>query len=334
MSNKNPVNWAEWLNRFVTEYRQEVVTPLSGSELVFGTSRLTDSPEFTAQWLSFIAESAPGQFDSWEQFQHRFTLDETTPRKPVDEAPAKALFKVNSKAYLERRTTYEVLHQRYREALRDHQHRQTEIDRFKGHYGNTPQGYVAYVDATQEGRLRPFLEQPQTIPIQEVHRERHTYVSGGSGAGKSEMLKSIIYHYLTAARDSAIIVLDPHGTFADEIARFPEAQRRLVYINPVLSLTDSPRMNPFDIEELPEIELDIHRQQILAALGAILGDQAALTPQMKSVLSPCVSVLLKTPGAHIGHLKDFLGDETIAKRFVERSLDLVTNPEGPRLLRN
>lgn len=328
------IHWKSWLKRFLTEFRQEVFVPVASTDLVVGTTRLMDAPELVAQFLQFVAERDPAMFDTWTQFQNRFSEARLAPGRPLEEPPSKALFKLNQPQYIQQRTAYEMAQQRYRVAVQRHEKFEAEVERFRQQYENSPTGYIAFVDAGLQGSLLPFLQQPLPIPIQEIHRKRHTYISGGSGAGKSELLKAMIFHYLTTNPSTAMVVLDPHGGFADQVARFPESEKRLVYINPSLSESHTPRLNPFEVTSLSQFQLDIHRQQILAALGAVLGDQAALTPQMKSVLSPCVTALLKTKGAHIGQLKEFLGEEADARPLVERSLPLIDNPEDLDFFKN
>ena len=70
----------------------------------------------------------------------------------------------------------------------------------------------------------------------ERDRQRHTYVLGKSGSGKSELLKLLVYGYLRKPGSATVVVIDPHGDLAEEIARFKEHRKsdRLIYIDPYL----------------------------------------------------------------------------------------------------
>jgi len=89
--------------------------------------------------------------------------------------------------------------------------------------------------------------------------ERHLYVIGQSGSGKTTFLKTLV-HGLAEQRPGAIIVIDPHGDFAEEIAReIPDA----VYLHPI----DSPfAFNPLDLP--PHLDRDL---AITLATDALLG---------------------------------------------------------------
>jgi len=89
--------------------------------------------------------------------------------------------------------------------------------------------------------------------------ERHLYVIGQSGSGKTTFLKTLV-HGLTEQRPGAVIVIDPHGDFAEEIAReIPDA----VYLHPI----DSPfAFNPLDLP--PHLDRDL---AITLATDALLG---------------------------------------------------------------
>lgn len=89
--------------------------------------------------------------------------------------------------------------------------------------------------------------------------ERHLYVIGQSGSGKTTFLKTLV-HGLAEQRPGAVIVIDPHGDFAEEIAReIPDA----VYLHPI----DSPfAFNPLDLP--PHLDRDL---AITLATDALLG---------------------------------------------------------------
>ena len=46
----------------------------------------------------------------------------------------------------------------------------------------------------------------------ERDRQRHTYVLGKSGSGKSELLKLLVYGYLRKPGSATVVVIDPHDS--------------------------------------------------------------------------------------------------------------------------
>ena len=140
---------------------------------------------------------------------------------------------------------------------------------------------------------------------------RHTFLTSGTGGGKSETLKVLAHHYLEKNREAAVIVMDPHSDLADQIAQFHENETgdNLVFIDLTLSDDHSPVMNPFDVGALSDREREIVLEQILEGMGTILSEETQFTEQMKSLLSPCLQTLIKLPGATMEHLKQFLDEE-------------------------
>lgn len=74
----------------------------------------------------------------------------------------------------------------------------------------TKSGYADYLAKNFEN-ITPFLNGKNKIPISEANRRLHTYITGGSGSGKSEAIKSLIWHYLTQDTRTGLILLSPNG---------------------------------------------------------------------------------------------------------------------------
>ncbi|MEM2579180.1 MAG: ATP-binding protein [Desulfurococcaceae archaeon] len=73
---------------------------------------------------------------------------------------------------------------------------------------------------------------------------RHTYVIGQTGSGKTSFIKLLV-HKLMVLREASVVVIDPHGDMARELAEeVPEA----LYLHPIKSPFG---LNPLD---LPKIE--------------------------------------------------------------------------------
>lgn len=126
---------------------------------------------------------------------------------------------------------------------------------------------------------------------------KHWYVVGGTGSGKSELLKHLMIQDIEK-KDKAIILIEPNGDLSEQIARQQCLEKdRLVYIDCSLP-SDSPSINPFDLINIDN-ELDIEKQsqvirnamiQIFAWVGQ------PITLQMQSVLQPCLEIVAKQRG--------------------------------------
>ena len=209
-------------------------------------------------------------------------------------------------------TDYELAQKDYRQARKTYEAQEANLNAFKNRYSPDPLGYRKRINDICSGSLDSFLQHPIHFPISEARRERHTYICGGTGSGKSEMMKTLTHHCLTKETDAAIIVFDPHGDLGHQVARFQENEKddRVILIDPALSETHSPILNPFDVEQdLTSRQLDAAQQEITEQLGAVLGDGAQLSANMEVVLAPCIATLLRKPGATIADLQRFMNDE-------------------------
>jgi hypothetical protein len=63
-------------------------------------------------------------------------------------------------------------------------------------------------------------------------RQRHTYIIGKTGTGKSEFLKEMIMQDIEAGR--GVCAIDPHGEFVEEVLQLmpPERAEDVIYFNP------------------------------------------------------------------------------------------------------
>ena len=80
-------------------------------------------------------------------------------------------------------------------------------------------------NSNHRGESRPLYLKP-------ADRQRHVYIVGGTGTGKTTMLKDHIIQDMTAGR--GVGVIDPHGDLASELLDFVPAGRvdDLIYIDP------------------------------------------------------------------------------------------------------
>lgn len=194
-------------------------------------------------------------------------------------------------------------------------------------YEATKSGYAQYL--TENFKiLSPFLNRKGKIPISQ--KGVHTYITGGTGSGKSELIKALIWHYLTRNQGTGIILLTPNGEIAEQVAKFwvNIENNRLVYIEPNLD-GFFPCLNPFDVpnkENITDMEAENYAQAFLAVFGELLGE-TEFTAQMKALLQAVLPVVIKFPNSSIYDLIDFLEpaqDKTHSQK-VHNYLDFANN---------
>ncbi len=102
-------------------------------------------------------------------------------------------------------------------------------------------------DYLKETPFESFFEEP--IPLQLTHEERfsHMHVVGGSGAGKTQLLQSLILHDLTSENRPALVVVDSQGDLISKLLRLD------LPFDPILitprDIDHPPALNVFDVKQ-------------------------------------------------------------------------------------
>jgi len=146
--------------------------------------------------------------------------------------------------------------------------------------------------------------------LKEEDRKAHTYITGSTKSGKSELIKILAYHYIAKKRDyCTTIIVDPHGDLSEEIARFKEHStgENLVYVHPFLRRGHTPIINPFQINSTDEYVIDRTAQELSNVFQELIKD-STLTLQMETLLVPCISTIIRNKG-NLLDLQVFMDDE-------------------------
>ena len=170
--------------------------------------------------------------------------------------------------------------------------------------------YISYIKyLTQKTKIpKDFFEQKRPHTISKY--DKHTYITGATGYGKSETIKLLLHHALN--QDEAIIFFDPHGDIAREVAQFKENKEndKLVYIKPKFSNTFSPKFNPLefprtDDTELYEEMISDASETFLEIMQEVFTAQE-LSENMKTVLKNCFMVLAQMPDTNLFDILHFM----------------------------
>ena len=212
-------------------------------------------------------------------------------------------------------------------------------------YGHDSGGYIRFMcdEAFQDGfegrfcSLSPphrfFFTSPQSAFLNEDDRELHTYVTGGSGHGKSTILRQIIHHYQAQPDDirPAVILIDPHGDLANEAATLKTNldSNRLCYINAGLDLRYTPSLNPFELPGNARAEdAESYADQFIGAFKEAMRGESNFTPQMETILKPCLITLMRSPANYsMSDLLAFLGEDTRERQqLIAEASRILDNP--------
>lgn len=203
-------------------------------------------------------------------------------------------------------THYRPEHERYR-CLTDY------MKRVPPEFTADMTGYIAYLRQVAPNFVS-FLERDFPVLLPEGDRQRHTYITGGTGSGKSELLKLLIHSSVLWGK-GAVVVLDPHGSLASEISHWPEfaagssAAGRLVLIDPSLSNDHTPTFNPLDLPKGAGTPAMVS-QFVIAFEDMLRGETGGtLTVNMTTIIEHCVHALLETGGKSLADLLTFMNDE-------------------------
>lgn len=144
-------------------------------------------------------------------------------------------------------------------------------------------------------------------------RYKHTYITAGTGGGKSELMKGLIYtvlltqKYKDKSKRENFILLEPHSDLSTQVFNLcSNLKADTVILDPFLDNDLTPIINPFDFEGT-EKELDSYSEELLAVFKEVLG--AEFTLNAEALLMPCISTLLKIPNTSLYDLQTFMNDE-------------------------
>lgn len=287
---------------------------IADDSLMIGEFRLAGSPVFGRDVADTfaLANHLPG----WEEFRRLFAQrDLPKPAKPSPEyieSEARAIERDPAKLPYAMALIADRLGQIYTAKLAEYETKRKRRDALEQDHENTELGYIRFLCAEAPQAHGFFFDSLWTLPIAEDDRRRHTYITGGAGSGKSEAIKAILFHYLTRNTAPALVLIDPHGDLAEQVAHWPELAdgRRLVYIDPALVAGKTPVFNPLDIpdDERNPDDIAIVVKQLIEVFPELIAG-LEFTPQMRTLIGACLTVLLHKPGATLADLMDFMDDD-------------------------
>lgn len=92
-----------------------------------------------------------------------------------------------------------------------------------------------------------FLTTPVPLKLTHDERSQHMHVLGGSGAGKTQLLQTLILHDIQTEDPPALVIIDSQGDLIDKVAHLEAIKDRVILITPK-DIDHPPALNIFDID--------------------------------------------------------------------------------------
>ncbi len=157
------------------------------------------------------------------------------------------------------------------------------------------------------------------IGLSEAERERHVYIIGGTGNGKTTMLFYGILQDIRAGNGMAL--LDPHGDLAERILRYiPEDRLKdVIYMNPD-DLTYPIGMNLLELSEVSGDELlrekDLITEATISVLRKIFSDDDSGGHRIEYVLRNAIQTALTLKDPTLFTIFHLLNDAKYRRKVV------------------
>lgn len=163
-----------------------------------------------------------------------------------------------------------------------------------------------------------FRNQKRKFGIKELDRQRHIYVIGKTGTGKTTLLENMAKQDIQAGRGLAIV--DPHGEFAEKMIDFVPSSR----VNDVIYFNPADLDFPIAFNVMEKVDLE-HRHLVASGLVGVFKKIWAESwgPRLEYVLRNAVLALLEYPGSTLLGIMRLLVDKEYRAKVMEKVKDPV-----------
>ena len=160
-----------------------------------------------------------------------------------------------------------------------------------------------------------------SIGLTSAERERHQYIVGGTGSGKTTMLQYQIVHDMKNGRGLAVI--DPHGDMAETILRHVPRERikDVIYFNPddleypigLNLLESSPGLTGTELMR----EKDLITESVISVFRKIFSDEDSGGHRIEYILRNTIQTALTQDNATLFTVFDLLNDPKYRRRVIK-----------------
>lgn len=181
-------------------------------------------------------------------------------------------------------------------------------------YETNNQDFLELVSEFNVTELKLFSNYPILNPLDDdfdilippSERYKHTYITGQSGSGKSEIVKTLLFRDIER-NDCSVILLDPHGDLSLEIVKKIKDKNRLILIDPSLNDEKTSTINLFELEDKSEKNIREVTKIILSVIKDI-NEDSPISVGMEDILNSCIPVLLRKGNSDFRELYKFMND--------------------------
>ena len=162
-----------------------------------------------------------------------------------------------------------------------------------------------------------YRNQRARFGIKQGDRDRHMYVIGKTGMGKTELLKNMAIQDIQAGRGMAF--LDPHGDTAEDLPNFVPKER----INDVIIFDPSDLDYPIAFNVMEQVDARYRHLVASGLLGVfkkVFGVEV-FSARMEYILNNTILALLEFPGATILGINRMLADKPFREAVVQKITD-------------
>lgn len=163
------------------------------------------------------------------------------------------------------------------------------------------------------------------IGLVQAERDRHVYIIGGTGNGKTTMIKYSLIQDIQSGKGVALV--DPHGDLAEELLQYilPERVKDVVYFNPddleypfALNLLElTPGLEGNDLLR----EKDIITESVVSIFRKIFSDDDSGGHRIEYVLRNAIHTALTVEDATIFTILKLLQNATYRRTIVNKLED-------------
>lgn len=169
--------------------------------------------------------------------------------------------------------------------------------------------------------VNKYQDEETPIGLTQDERERHMYIIGGTGSGKTTMLKYQIVQDMKNGKGVAVV--DPHGDLAEELLEFvPKSRKKdLIYLNP----DDLDHPLGINLLELPEglsdndllREKDRVTESVVSVMRKIFSDDDSGGHRIEYVLRNTIHTAFTTDNPTLFTIFRLLNDGKYAKKIIK-----------------
>ena len=163
------------------------------------------------------------------------------------------------------------------------------------------------------------------IGLTEQERERHEYIIGGTGSGKTTMLQYEVVQDIQSGKGVAVV--DPHGDMAETLLRYVPSERvkDVIYFNPD-DLAYPIGLNLLELDEKLEgdellREKDLITETVVSVFRKIFSDDDSGGHRIEYMLRNAVQTALTQEKATLFTVYDLINDPTYRKKVVATLTD-------------